>query len=142
MKKLVLVLAVLAVMVSSCGKDEETDNREQFVGTFTVTQTVTIPGLSYVDNTTGTYTIKKHSTDSKRIILNDGDMDIMASVDGNTYTYDKFSVTFNDGANTGTEEVTGEGVINGNKINESGTITVSYGGTSYGGTWSSVCNRQ
>jgi hypothetical protein len=142
MKKVLFALAVLAVIVSSCGKDETTDPRDQFVGTFTVTQTVSIPGLSYTDNTTGTYTIKKHSTDSKRIILNDGSMDIMASVDGNTYSYDKFTVTFNDGTNTGTEEVTGEGVMNGNKINETGTINLSYGGKTYGGTWYSVCNRQ
>jgi len=142
MKKLIFISVIVLAFLTGCKKEDETDPRDQFVGKFTVTQTISIPGIDYTDILSGTYTITKHSTDTKRIIINDGDMDIIATVEGNTYSYDKFTIVFNDGTDSGSEEVTGEGVINGNKINETGTVLLSMYGESYAGTWTAVCNRQ
>lgn len=143
MKRLSLALLFAVLLINVSCKKEEKDPRDQFVGTYSLTQTTSVPSLEYSNVSSGTNIITKSSTDPNKILISDGSGDIQtAIVNGNSYTYDKYTVIYNDGEVTGTVEVTGEGTINGNVINETGTCVYSFYGNSYPGTWTCVLTKQ
>ena len=141
MKNVLFTLVILVFVLQGCKKDDEIDPRDQFVGTWNVTQTISITELGLLDNYEIVYTIKKDNLDKRKIIIFDGARDIMAIVDGNTYNC-KYTVSLWDGSNTGTEEITSRGVIQDNKINETGTAQINMWGKSSNGIWSAVCTRK
>jgi len=136
MKKLLLAVTLItAILLTGCSKDEN-DEREKFVGTYEATQTVSVPGLEMYENMSGTQEIRLSSDASRIEIGSVGGPYHKARVSGNSYVYDKFSETENIDGVTITIEYTGSGVINGNVINETGTISVYLYGEKFDGTWS------
>jgi hypothetical protein len=144
MKKL-LFISILAIftVLSSCKKDEDVDARLAFVGTWAGTQTLAIPSLTLSETFDVNFAISVSSDDSEKILLtSDGEI-LKATVNGSTYTYDKYTYTTDDGSgNTMTVEMQGTGTISGNKINETGTVRLYYMGAEFPGTWSSSLTKQ
>jgi hypothetical protein len=143
MKKTILFsLLAFVVLISSCKKDEE-DARNKFLGTWSGTQTVSIPSLSLYDSQTYSQIVTVSSENANRIIVTSDGVIQKATVNGSSYTYDKFTQTGDDGqGNTMSIDMDGTGIINGNTINESGSVTVYYLGQQYSGTWSGILTRQ
>lgn len=148
MKNVLLVLALLAVIINGCNKDEiqesektEIDVRDQFIGKWDVTQTLTIPEFGLNDTHVKDYLIRKDNADKRRILIWDGARDITAIVDGNTFSC-KYSISLWDGTNSGKEEITSQGEVQDNKISEIGTVQINMWSKSNTGTYSAVCTRK
>lgn len=148
MKTVLFALTLLAVILQGCKKDEiqeyekpEIDVRDQFIGKWDVTQTLTINEVGLNDTHVRDYLIRKDNSDKRRILIWDGARDITAIVDGNTFSC-KYSISLWDGSNSGTEEITSQGEIRDNKIIETGTIQINMWGKSNVGNYSAVCNRK
>jgi|GEM_PF-3682301 len=148
MKNVILALALLAVIMHGCKKDEiqesekpEIDVRDQFIGKWDVTQTLNITEFGLNDTHIKDYLIRKDNSDKRRILIWDGAREITAVVDGNTFSC-KYSISLWDGTNSGTEEITSQGEIRDNKISEIGTVQINMCGKSNVGTYSSVCTRK
>ena len=143
-KNLLSLLLIIGVVFSSCKKDDPvvpTDPRDKFVGTWSGTYSVVIPGLgiNYSDIATVAYT--KSSTNANQIII---DTDQTANVNGNSYTYNQFTETQNDPTlGTVVFIFNGVGSINGTtNITESGTVSTIIQGQTYNGTWSGNMVKQ
>ena len=144
MKKILTATLLFAgiLFISSCKKDTPaaTDARDKFVGTWAGTQRILIPGLGvdYSDNVSEPFT--KSSSNSNQIII-DGTQ--TANVNGNSYTYDQFTITDTDPTlGTIVMIVNGTGTINGSNIIESGTLSTVIQGQTYNGTWSGNLVKQ
>jgi hypothetical protein len=137
MKKLrpaLLLFALAIVLVTSCKKDD-TDARDQFVGSYSISETFTLDGGG-TGGDSYTITITKSTVNDQQIIINNlgntvatfgVQMNVNATVSGNALTIATQVVTL--GANTLT--VTGSGSLNSN------AIVINY---SIVGGWTGVCN--
>ena len=143
MRKSLLFFSVIMVLITSCKKDEEekVDDRDQFVGTYSGSQTLIIPALEMTETVEGIITITKSSEASKIIITDDTEIR-KAYVTGNKYVYEKYSYTENVEGTTITLELTGTGTFKDGQITESGAATVSMMGMSFPGTWTSTFSKQ
>jgi hypothetical protein len=141
MKYVLFTFLLFAVVLQGCKKDNEIDPRDQFVGIWNVSQTISISELGLLDNYTTTYSIKKDSRTKNGIIIYDEARNILATVDGNTFSC-KYSFGLWDGTNSGTQEIASQGVIRDKIIYETGTAQVNMYDKSSKGTWSAICNLQ
>lgn len=141
-KNLFALLLLVGVVLSSCSKDTPavTDARDKFVGTWSGTQRIIIPDLG-LDNSDNVSEVHTKSTSNSNQIIIDGSQ--TANVNGNSYTYNQFTVTEND-PTLGTIMLifNGNGTINGSNIIESGTLSTVIQGQTYNGTWSSNLVKQ
>jgi hypothetical protein len=128
-------------MVASCSKDDEEDPRDQFVGTYSATQIITISSLDYYEVFTGTVVITKSQTPGKIVITDETVSTAMVS--GRNYEYDKYSETSSYENSTITVELTGNGTLytNTNEIEESGSITYYMVGQTFSGTWTRALTK-
>lgn len=140
MKKAFLFIVVLGFLFVSCSKDE-TDDRDQFVGTWKGTQTLSIPSLYYNETYSGTLIITKSSGDDSKILINSDGEVMSATVSGKSYIYEEYSYTDYSGSSPITITQRGSGTINGNTITESGTLTFFIDGETYPGTWSTTLTK-
>lgn len=139
---LITILALLAV-ISSCKKDETIDPRIAFVGTWAGSQSISITSLGLSDQADYAQTVSLSADDPKRILITSDGQIQKATVNGSTYTYDKYSYTSDDGSgNTMTIEMQGSGTISGNKIIETGTLKLYYLGAEYPGNWTGTITKQ
>ncbi len=139
MKKLLLTLLTIIVVLTACKKDEEqTDTTAQFIGTYNSTLTIKVPALLWDQSYPHTYTFAKSPEAGKIIVTDETGGTMTATVSGNSYTYDKETITGTSGGVTSTFEITGTGSISGNKITESGAYNIISQGITYPGTWSCV----
>lgn len=137
MKKLFLALLTVAVLVASCKKDEEqTDSTEQFLGTYNSSLTIKVPTLLWDQTYPHTYTFAKSAEAGKLIITDETGGTMTATVSGNSFTYDKKTISGTSGGVASTFEITGTGTISGNTITESGAYNIISEGITYPGTWS------
>lgn len=146
MKKVFFVCAMVSIaLFSSCAK-EEIDERDKFIGTWKGTNTIVVNSLDFNESTTEQFTIQKKSGTTNQIEFiypeEDNAPKIVATVNGNSYTYDEFLVTENQDNTTITLVINGGGQINGSVISETGTITMNVMGESYSGIWNSTMNKQ
>ena len=140
-KNLLSLLLVIGVLLSSCKKDSPavTDARDKFVGNYQGTFVFQYSGDT-PNSSTDTHTISKSTSNSNQIII---DGDLVANVNGNSYTYVQFTQIQQDptyGAVTIT--LNGVGTLNGSNLIESGTFTTIIQGTALDGTWSSNLVKQ
>lgn len=135
MKRFLIALVLISLVFTSCKKDDETDPRDQFIGSYSTTMVINVSGIDYYDTYTGTNEISKSSESGRIIITDDNGTEFYAKVTGNNYVYDKFTNTISLDGETFTEELTGTGTINGNIINESGVYKLYYQGEEFTGTW-------
>jgi hypothetical protein len=145
MKKLKLILGtflLLATLSISC-KKESTDTRPQFVGTWTGTVSMIVPGLN-PSNKAESLTITTGTGNSNQLVITQvGSTVAMTAVtNGNTYKYDEYTQSASLGDVTVSMKFNGTGTLNGNVLSESGTVTFTMSGVSYPGTWSSTLNKQ
>ena len=146
MSRYFIVALFSLTILFSCNKaSTTTDPRNQFVGTWKGTENFTISSLLDSSFST-TKVITKSTTDSSQIIIVDS-ADVAApqtaTVNGNSYTYKNFTETTTMQGKIVTINLGGSGIINGNKLTESGTISTVVPGTSLslGGTWSSSLSK-
>jgi len=143
MKKLLLALVTATVIITSCKKDEEqADTTAQFVGTYNSTLTIKVPALLWDQSYPHTYTFAKSADAGKLIITDETGGTMTATVSGNTYTYDKKTITGTSGGVTSTFEITGTGSISGNTVTELGAYNITSEGKTYPGTWSCTHTRK
>ena len=139
-KNLIFLLLVLGVTFSSCKKDTPVvDARDKFVGSYQGTFQFQYSGDT-PNSSTDTHTISKSTSNSNQIII---DGDIVANVNGNSYTYVQFTEIQQD-PTYGAVSITlnGVGTLNGSNLTESGTFTTIIQGTALDGTWSSNLVKQ
>jgi hypothetical protein len=109
-------------MLSSCKKD--TDDRDQYVGTYNAEDKYVESGITYTENYS--FTITKSSVSSDRIIMTGfagaPGVSVEATVSGNNFTIPQQTIVF-DGENIG---ISGSGSISGN------SLTYSYSGSFFG----------
>ena len=96
---------------------------------------VSIPELEYYDATTGTNVITKEAAAGRIKITDSYGGEMFASVSGNSYVYEKATITENIEGTTITEEMTGSGVKNGTTISGTGVIKFHAYGETFTGTW-------
>ena len=142
-KNAISILLILGVILfSSCKKDTPaaTDARDKFVGTWSGTQRIVIPGLGIDNSSTVSEPYTKSTTNSNQIIIDGTET---ANVNGNSYTYNEFTITDTDPTlGTIVMIVNGTGTINGSNIVESGTLSTVIQGQTYNGTWSGNLVKQ
>ncbi len=83
-----------------------------------------VPGLDANTSKAETLTITKGTSDSKQIILNQTGTTVVptANINGNTYTYDEYTITSTLNNGTVSMKLNGTCNINGNVLTESGTV--------------------
>lgn len=144
--RLLAILWLLTHAFTQCKKDDASgsDQRDKFVGTWKGTSTMVIPDLMLNQSESVTYNISKSTVNSNQIIITSpgSSEQLKANVNGNVYTYDDFTYTETDQGMTVVITFKGGGSINGNLINEQGTLKLSVNGMTYNGTWSSTLNKQ
>lgn len=141
MKKLKLIIRVFLfiTIIASC-KKEETDDRDNFIGTWKGTETSSIISGDINSSNTSPVTliITKRSDNSKQISLNRNGVSTTANVNGNTYTYD---LTYEYGVDIYWRYI-GTGTRNGKVITESGTMKSSVLGYESTGSFTSNLTKQ
>jgi uncharacterized protein YdeI (BOF family) len=141
MKNSIIILFLLCLVgLVSCKKDTPVvDARDKFVGSYQGTFQFQYSGDT-PNSSTDTHTISKSTSNSNQIII---DGDIVANVNGNSYTYVQFTEIQQD-PTYGAVSITlnGVGTLNGSNLTESGTFTTIIQGTALDGTWSSNLVKQ
>jgi hypothetical protein len=140
MKKFFLfAFCAVALIFTSCKKEDAVDPRDKFVGNWSGNFNFSIPELSINESTTWDSPISKSGSNSNQIIV-DGNS---ANVNGNSYTYNQFTIS-EDIPNLGVVVFlfNGIGTLNGSNLNESGTVSTVIQGTTYSGTWSTNLVKQ
>jgi len=120
MKSIITLLVTSLMIIAIINSCKETDDRDKFVGTWTGLMMFSRIGYEFPT----TVIISKSSTNSSQIVFEEsGSAPRTATVTGNSYTY----IDFKDSYQTYQDEVSGnfagKGAINGDILNESGTIT-------------------
>jgi hypothetical protein len=118
-KNLFALLLLVGVVFASCSKETPVDARDKFVGTWTGSSNAYEMG-TLVYTGSSTYTITKVASSTNKIYINDianGVINCPATVNGSTYTISNFTISDGDYSFL----VNGNGTLNGNSINESGT---------------------
>lgn len=117
------MVALLAVGVQSCKKDDDPLDREQFIGSYNSTSPC-VAGASW------TTTISESASgDDKIVVGNLGDvtgLDVTATVVGTGFTISSQTDTDSDGD---TWTISGAGSISGNTV--TATISYTYSGTTF-----------
>lgn len=144
MKKYFFLALMLLTLSFGCKKDEEpqVDPRDQFVGTYSAETVLSVPSLDFYESANGTNVISKETAAGRIKITDDTGFACYANVSGNSYVYEKYSLTENVDGVTITQEMTGSGVINGTTINETGVLKISAFGQTFTGTWTSTLVKQ
>jgi len=138
--KCLISISIVLALLNSCGGADA----EKFVGTWSGQQTMSVPDLE-MNQTDQTITnISKSGNNEQQIILtSQQDNSIFkATVDGDNLTYEKQSKTQTLEGETVTIEIEGSGVLNGNVIDESGTVTFYVKGQTFTGTWTGTMTKQ
>ena len=141
--KLLFSAILLVALVASCKKDT-TDDRAQFLGTWTGTINSIVPDLSSNTSKAETLTITAGTASSSQIILTQTGSTVIltGNVSGNKYTYIEYtSIGTTNGIAVSIKQ-NGTGTLNGNIITESGTLVYTIGTAVYQGTWSSSLTKQ
>jgi len=144
MKKVFFVCAMVSIaLFSSCAK-EEIDERDKFCGDWKGTYVMSAPSVDYYETVTEEFTIQKKSGSNNEIeiLQGEGSPNITATVNGNSFTYNEYTVTESVEGETVTLVINGGAQINGSVMNETGIFTLHIFGESYSGTWSSTMNKQ
>jgi hypothetical protein len=119
-KPVLLFCAVSLLLISSCKKEDETDPRDQFVGSYSISETYTLEGGG-TGNDSYTITITKSSVNDKQIIINNlgntvsvfgVQMNVTGTVSGSALTIETQVVALGDNTLT----VTGTGSLNANLL--------------------------
>lgn len=139
--KLFISAFLLITLITSC-KKEETDDRDKFIGTWKGTVNMTVTGLGIDSSDPSTQIITKGTVNPNQIIFSESGETTTANVNGNSYTYDDYTVTETIEGQTVSMKVTGNGSINGNVLTESGTIKFYLLGQEFPGSWSCTLNKQ
>ena len=141
--KLLLSTLLLVTLLISC-KKEATDPRPQFVGTWTGTISLVVPGLNSNTSKAESVTISTGTGNSNQIIIMQAGSTITmtAVVNGNSYKYDEYTLSSSIGDISVSIKFNGTGTLTGGVISETGTITYTLAGVAYPGTWSSTLNKQ
>ena len=146
----VLLLAIIAISFASCSKE---DDRDQFVGTYSVDASGSATAYAYGDSFTVPFdasnvsmTITKSSTNETEVNVS-GYLDGTATVIGNTIQFESFSESSTQqGVTTKADFIVRKGSINGNiltfKIDVSGNIY--YNGSTFPltGSISNIATKQ
>jgi len=132
-----ILLGTILMFTNTCKKDESSDEREKFIGTWTGILYFSAIGREF--NTTEIIT--KSTTNSAQIIITNqlgSYTPRVATVYGNSYIYQNFTASIGIPGN-----YTGAGSINGAVLTESGTIS-SNGAPYQGnlGTWGRKLAKQ
>jgi hypothetical protein len=136
-KKTVFAIAIFALIIQGCKKEENGDTRDPMVGTWDVYQIMSFPSSGLIHYYHVNYSIKKDVTDKTRIKISDGTRTIVASVNGSTYSY-TYTYHYPYGSIYRDEVVISTGGIIGNRLTETGTATNGSIGSAYAGTWSAT----
>jgi hypothetical protein len=141
--KLFFAAALIVTLITSCKKDS-TDDRAQFLGTWSGNINLIIPDLSTNASKAEILTITAGTASASQIILTQTGSTVFptGNVNGNTYTYNEYTSTAVSNGITITSKFNGTGTITGNTITESGTIVYTIGTLVYQGTWSSSLTKQ
>jgi len=141
--KFIICALLLVSSTISCNKNAN-DDRNQFIGTWTGTINSVVPGLGSNTTKPETLIITKGNNKNNQIILTQtgGTGVPTANVSGNTYTYVEYTSSSTSQNITVSMTIDGTGTLNGNIINESGTLTYVISGQSYPGTWTSALVKQ
>jgi hypothetical protein len=136
-------LIFAALFFVSCKKDDApttpVDARDKFVGTWIGTYRTQFPALSIDETTNDTTTIIKSTTNASQILVDD----LVANVNGNSYTYVQYTETFEDPTiGTVVYTMNGNGTLTGSNLVQSGTLSLVAQGTTYPGSWSSNLVKQ
>lgn len=142
MKKITLITLLLIAMLSACKKDDNTDARDKYVGTWTGTNTVNIPLLNLNEQSEGNQTISKSSTNNQRLLVTSGTEMMNANMSGESYVYETYTYTENSNGVTWVKVINGSGNLVGNTLTETGTVSISIMGETYTGTWVSSMTKQ
>lgn len=129
---------LISIILFGCKKDTYKDPRDAFVGKWKGTVTVIIPSIGNNSQVTTTY-IDKSSTEASYIVFDNKNK---AQVVGNECTLIPYTEYYTiDGVNSAVV-FNGSGVLSGNNLNISGSVSVSLYGVWYDGTWTGNYVRQ
>lgn len=135
MRKMFIALVFTALVVG-CAKEK--DVRDEFTGSWSGQQTMVIPAFGIVDvGSTHVMQVNKGSGEDRLVMVANGDQ-VGATVNGKSYTYDKYTVNEYLQGGVMSMEVTGSGNISGGKLVESGSLVIYYMGAVYNGSWSAT----
>lgn len=135
--KLSLIILSMTLAFVGCKKDDSTDPRDKYIGTWYGTETQVFTELGISDTYNVNYAITKSAVANEIIVTNSesSELSYTAIVDGNQHTYKKFSYYENDQGFTIYYEQEGTGIIADSQISENGTMLSSISGYDYYGTW-------
>jgi len=140
--KIIICAFLLVSSTISCNK-KANDERNQFIGTWTGTINSVVPGLDSNTTKAESLIITKGNKNNQILLSQTGSTIIpTANVSGNTYTYVEYTSSSTSQNITVSMTIDGTGTLNGNIINESGTLTYVISGQSYPGTWTSILVKQ
>lgn len=134
---LIVGILILIVMNNSC---KESDERDQFVGTWTGLMIFSRIGYEFSTSVI----ITKSTTNSSQIIFEEsGGSQRIVTINGNSYTYEQFTASYRTNQDEVAGNFNGAGSKAGDVLTESGTITSDnspYPGDQ--GTWSRRLYKQ
>lgn len=138
-----LALGAFFIIFSACQqKTEDTDAREQYLGTWTGTVTIIVPSQSINRTDVDKEVVTKTANRRNKITLTsqpDTTGYITTTVNGSSITFDPVAVE--DGIENGIRG--GTGTINGKTLTASGTLKyLSREGTPHDGTWSATWSKE
>jgi hypothetical protein len=133
----------LVALITSCKKNT-TDDSDKFIGTWTGTIHLIVPGMNANTSKAESLTITIGSASASQIILTQAGSIIVPTgkVSGGSYTYDEYTTTATEQGVTVSAKLNGTGSLSGNVITETGTIVYTMQGIVYPGTWSSSLTKQ
>lgn len=133
-----LLILISFTFLGSCSKSE-TDQRDKFLGNWEGTMNIKFPALNVDETDIVSQSVSKSTSNSTQILI-DGSV---ATVNGNSYTYDSRSESFSDPTvGTVVAQLQGVGIINGSSITESGTIKMVVLGVTYNGSWTATLTKK
>lgn len=142
--KLLFITMAVLLAFAGCKKDEETDPRDKFIGTWNGYSTLSFPELGISNEvSTAYFKIEKGAYDEQLKITDlDTDEVFTAKVTGNTYTYDTYIVTDYSAGYLIEWQQEGYGSIDSKHINEYFTVFYTVDQTIFTGTLSRSLEKQ